>query len=629
VLRYYIFICFFILSSIIELQAQVLNNFTQVNTTPGTSIYVNGGFYNAPSGILKVNTDVNTSAEFISNDFINNGVIEGSGIYKIRGNWINNYVFNHDTSTVNLEGASQIIGGGISTYFYNLTLSGSGNKTQTLSHYVKNILNLNDKELLTEHYSMFILNTDIGAIERSSGFVSSIDTGKLVRATALNDVYLFPVGSSVGTQRYRPVEIEPLTADTNTYTVRLANVDATSEGFDRSLLHNEICNTNPLFYHRINRIMGNAAVNLTVYYDEPQDGVWDGLSHWTSGNLWEAVSGSTTYVGAPLNKAYKDNWNNFSETPYILYVKNASINLGNDTVLCAGQNLILDAGSGFDTYFWNTTASTQTISIDTSGIYIVTVTKGSCIQSDTIQVTFNPIPIINLGNDTTICDGDYLRLDAGTGFMTYNWSTGDTTQIIDVFAAGSYTVVVTDMFGCSGNDNISVSTLSYNASIDYVGDLCYDDLPVSLTAVDTGGLWSGTGITDAINGIFDPSIAGIGVHTISYIINKPCGDTGTFNVNVINCDPYEPHAVVPDIFSPNGDGENDVLYVRGEGIETLYFAIYTRWGEKVFETSTKDKGWNGSFREKPLDPAVFVYHLMVTFIDKTELKQKGEITLVR
>ena len=610
-------------------EAQVLNNYSNINTSSGTSVYVNGGFYNSPSSTLKINTDVSTSAELITNDLTNDGILEGSGIYKIRGHWFNNNIFNSDTGTVRLEGGAQIIGGTVSSFFYNLILTGSGNKTQANNQYVNNVLNLNDKELLTENFSMHILNTELNAILRTSGFISGLDTGFLIRKTALNDVYLFPVGSSVGTQRYRPVEMEPLNTDTNTYSVRMCNVDATTEGFDRTLIHSDICNTNPLFYHRINRMLGNTPVNLSVYYNETQDGIWDGLSHWTTGSLWEAVSGSTTMAGVPLNKASKTNWDDFTQTPYILYVKNMSIDLGNDTVLCEGNTLTLDAGAGFDTYLWSTSASTQTISVDTSAIYSVTVTKGSCSQSDTIQVVFNPLPVIDLGNDTSICDGDYIRLDAGSGFTLYSWSTGDTTQMIDVVSAGTYTVTVTDNYGCSENESITISTLSYNASIDFIGELCYDDLPVTLTAVDTGGIWAGTGITDVVNGIFDPTIAGIGVHTVSYFISKPCGDTGTFDIHVINCDPNEPHAVVPDIFSPNGDGENDVLFVRGEGIKSLYFVVYSRWGEKVFETSIKDKGWDGTYKGKPLDPALFVYNLIVTFIDDTELKQKGEITLIR
>ena len=86
---------------------------------------------------------------------------------------------------------------------------------------------------------------------------------------------------------------------------------------------------------------------------------------------------------------------------------------------------------------------------------------------------------------------------------------------------------------------------------------------------------------------------------------------------------------VPNIFSPNGDDFNDILYVRGQGVAELNFFIYDRWGEKVFETTTLDKGWDGTFRGKKMNNAVFVYYLQVTFIDGSEVTQKGDITLVR
>ncbi|MFT7667159.1 MAG: gliding motility-associated-like protein, partial [Patiriisocius sp.] len=86
---------------------------------------------------------------------------------------------------------------------------------------------------------------------------------------------------------------------------------------------------------------------------------------------------------------------------------------------------------------------------------------------------------------------------------------------------------------------------------------------------------------------------------------------------------------VPNIFSPNGDGNNDILFVRGLGVEQFKFFLYNRWGEKVFETQDLTVGWNGKFRGKKMNNAVFVYYLEATFKDGTEVSQKGDITLIR
>ena len=92
---------------------------------------------------------------------------------------------------------------------------------------------------------------------------------------------------------------------------------------------------------------------------------------------------------------------------------------------------------------------------------------------------------------------------------------------------------------------------------------------------------------------------------------------------------YVPAIFVPNIFSPNGDQNNDVLYVRGQGIRTMRFIVYDRWGEKVFESTDKDDGWDGVFRGKKMNPAVFVYYLEGTYLDDTEFTLKGDVTLIR
>lgn len=89
------------------------------------------------------------------------------------------------------------------------------------------------------------------------------------------------------------------------------------------------------------------------------------------------------------------------------------------------------------------------------------------------------------------------------------------------------------------------------------------------------------------------------------------------------------HFYVPNAFTPNGDGENEVLYVRGEAIYEMLFRIFDRWGELVFETTERGVGWDGTFKDKPLDPDVYDYYLQVTCIDGMESIVKGNVTLIR
>jgi gliding motility-associated-like protein len=90
-----------------------------------------------------------------------------------------------------------------------------------------------------------------------------------------------------------------------------------------------------------------------------------------------------------------------------------------------------------------------------------------------------------------------------------------------------------------------------------------------------------------------------------------------------------PLADVPTAFTPNGDGANDVLYVRGYSIQTLDFKIFNRWGEMVFETQNQSKGWDGTYKGKPQEMEAYGYTLFVVFYDGTTLKKQGNITLLR
>ena len=86
---------------------------------------------------------------------------------------------------------------------------------------------------------------------------------------------------------------------------------------------------------------------------------------------------------------------------------------------------------------------------------------------------------------------------------------------------------------------------------------------------------------------------------------------------------------VPQAFSPNGDDNNDILFVKGFGITTMKFVIYNRYGEVVFETTDRDGTWDGTYKGKKLDPDVYDYYLKVTCIDEQVSIVKGNITLIR
>ncbi|MFN3939898.1 MAG: gliding motility-associated C-terminal domain-containing protein, partial [Chitinophagales bacterium] len=88
-------------------------------------------------------------------------------------------------------------------------------------------------------------------------------------------------------------------------------------------------------------------------------------------------------------------------------------------------------------------------------------------------------------------------------------------------------------------------------------------------------------------------------------------------------------ADIPSAFSPNGDGSNEILFVRGFGIKEMRLKIFNRWGELVFESADQDSGWDGTFRGKPQEAEVYVYLLQVEFDDGKSMEKTGNITLLR
>jgi gliding motility-associated-like protein len=100
-----------------------------------------------------------------------------------------------------------------------------------------------------------------------------------------------------------------------------------------------------------------------------------------------------------------------------------------------------------------------------------------------------------------------------------------------------------------------------------------------------------------------------------------------FDIPIIDC--FTPVIYVPNIFSPNGDGQNDNLYMRGQGIKSLDFVIFDRWGEKVFETIDQTEFWDGTFKGKDMPVGIYAYHLKATMNDNQKIVKKGNISLVR
>jgi len=290
-------------------------------------------------------------------------------------------------------------------------------------------------------------------------------------------------------------------------------------------------------------------------------------------------------------------------------------------------------GNGSYSYQWSSASTSATASGLLPATYTVTVTdlKGC---SDTLHVTVSNSPTILVSKepDQFICPGDTASLNASGG-LTYSWSPSAGLSNANIanpkaYPSGTteYTVTVT-AGTCTGTDTVDVTVypaIVPNASPDTT---IISGTPVTLTASGgTSYLWQPSGATGS-----SVTVSPVQATTYTVFISNSSGCKGvdSVRVNIDDAACTGNSVFVPSAFSPNGDGQNDLLMVRGACIKELLFIVYDRWGESVFETQNISDGWNGIFRGEKMQAAVFVYRLEVTLYTGQRIQKKGNVTLIR
>ncbi|NNM15104.1 MAG: hypothetical protein HKO56_00500, partial [Bacteroidia bacterium] len=195
--------------------------------------------------------------------------------------------------------------------------------------------------------------------------------------------------------------------------------------------------------------------------------------------------------------------------------------------ICPGT--ALDAGSGFVSYLWSNGETTQTTFAIASGVYTVSITDiNGCTNSSSAQVNLQSSILVNISGQPSICLGDTSFLDAGAGFNSYLWSTGNTSQTISVTTAGQYIATVTDTIGCISTDTFSV-TLNIPMPLNITGNLtiCVGD-NTTLTAVTgfTNYLWGGGFNTQSI------TVNSMGMYSVSATDINGCSTSANAFVTV-------------------------------------------------------------------------------------------------
>ena len=161
------------------------------------------------------------------------------------------------------------------------------------------------------------------------------------------------------------------------------------------------------------------------------------------------------------------------------------VSAGADVAICTGNSTVLTA-TGATTYSWSTGQTGASITVDptTNTTYTVTGFNGACSATDSVDVTVYPLPTVSISGTLTYCVGASTTLDAGAGFASYSWSSGETTQTISA-TAGNYTVTVTDSNGCSNTSaQVTVSELPLDSATVTYSASAYCQMPTGALAVD-------------------------------------------------------------------------------------------------------------------------------------------------
>lgn len=305
----------------------------------------------------------------------------------------------------------------------------------------------------------------------------------------------------------------------------------------------------------------------------------------------------------------------------VYYNPTPIVNLGVDTTLCFGSNLLLNATNPNASYQWNDGSSTSTYTVSDSGTYWVKITMNNCTAMDSIHVNFHPFFSIDLGNDTLLCYGEVITLDATTPNATYQWQSNSTNPTYTVTQVGTYWVTVT-VNNCSIMDSVSVS-FNPLPSINFSNDtiICLgQSLLLNATSFNSSYLWQ----DNSTNPTF--TVTEQGTYWVE-VKNKCWTYFDTSIVVVKNCDCT---FYVPTAFTPEGNNSNDRFAPVSDCNFTEYhFMIFNRWGEKLFETNSSIESWDGTYKGEIAPIGVYIYSVTYNFEDEVRTNSKGLIHLLR
>jgi gliding motility-associated-like protein len=290
-------------------------------------------------------------------------------------------------------------------------------------------------------------------------------------------------------------------------------------------------------------------------------------------------------------------------------------------IICQGESITFNDNSIGTITNWNwtfgggipSTANTQgphTIAFNTPGTFNITlqVTDANGNDDTTIAITVNPI--INTSQTFNECQGFSITVGNNTYITTGNYT--DTLQSLS-----------------SGCDSIVNTNLSINLPIPVViiendTAICENEFNNGIVLHASGGTnlsWS-TGVINVDSIIVTQS----GIITVTSN-NNGCIVQDNFELFLERC--LEPTIYIPNVFTPNNDGINDVFEVKGSYIENIEVTIFNRWGNELYTWKDLNEGWNGEYKGELVPDGTYFYIINVVFENREKKSVTGSITLLK
>ncbi len=295
-----------------------------------------------------------------------------------------------------------------------------------------------------------------------------------------------------------------------------------------------------------------------------------------------------------------------------------------DTAFCYPGTFTLNATLGYDSYTWQNGSTGYTYTDTIGGTFYVDGASYCADHIDSFHVKPKSLAI-SLGSDTTVCMNYLIKVPLKDTDVTYRWQDGSTGSTYSASHTGQYSVTV-HQNGCDAKDTVNVNFFHFAQNLRDTFICKGTPIDISLQCnVPTGGhvMWN-DGITNPFRQIRDSGTWWV------FVSKDECEILDTIRVTTGYCKCWYN---VPEAFTPNNDGLNDVFTPRiepGCTISGYQFSIYNRWGELIFTSEFRDKGWDGMFNGVPVDVDTYMYSLQFFIGEKeTPVVKNGSVIVIR